>query len=180
MTCKLVTSALVTVNSALALSGIPLKLAAAVMVTTPGMTPVASPLALVAVELIMATVVSLLVQLSAAEPVTSTVLPSDNMAVAINRCSKLTGTVAVTGVTCSAVTLALTTTRSAVALNGAPFTVAEAVITEVPIVMPVANPLLSPLLMAAMAGVLLLQFKNALLVTSKEVPSEKNAVAINC
>ncbi|MNF60671.1 hypothetical protein D3C84_422930 [compost metagenome] len=180
VTCKLAMLVSVTVSSAVALNVVPLALPEAVMVAVPTATPVATPLPLVPVELIVAMAGALLLQLKRASVVTSCTVPSLMVAWATNCCSNPTGTVAVAGVTCKLVTVALVTVNCAVALNGVPLAVPEAVMVVIPTVMPVASPFLSVLLMVAMLVSLLLQLKPAKVVTSWEVPSDRNAVAVNC
>src|SRR6187551_2995267 len=111
VTCNEVTTALVTVSSAVALKWVPLVVPDAVMVTLPKVMPVAKPLWLP----IVAIVGSLLLQLSAALSVISSELPSDKIAVATRPCSHPTGIDAVTGVSWNEVTTALLTVSSAVA-----------------------------------------------------------------
>src|SRR6187431_3195249 len=147
----------------------PLAVPEAVMVTLPAVLPIAEPLLLPLSILAMAG--SLLLQFNAALLVISSELPSDRIAVAINLCSNPTGTDAIAGVTCSAVTTTLVTVSLAVALKLVPWAAPEALMVTVPTVLAVATPLLAPLSMLAMAGSLLLQLSAVLLVISSELPS---------
>ena len=111
--CNEVTTALVTVSSAVALKRARLVVPDAVIVTLPEVMPVAKPLWLP----IVAIVGSLLLQLSAALLVISSELPSDKIAVAIKDCSNPTGTDAVAGLICNEVTVVPVTVNWAVELN---------------------------------------------------------------
>src|SRR6478735_3205562 len=104
VTCNEVTTALVTVTCAVALKGVPPTAPEAVIVALPWMIPVTSPAVLT-----VATATLLLLQLNAALSVTSRVLPSDSDTIAVNGCSKPTGTGAVGGMICSEVTTAAVT-----------------------------------------------------------------------
>ncbi|MNS87640.1 hypothetical protein D3C72_1215880 [compost metagenome] len=167
VTCSAVTVADVTVSSAVALNSVPFALPLAVMVTSPALTPVARPLLLPALP-IVTIVGSLLTQLSVGLSVTSWVVLSDKMAMAVNCWVNPLATDPLAGVTCSAVTVADVTVSSAVALNDMLLALPLAVIITSPALIPVTMPLLPfALLIVAVLILLLNQVTAASLVTSR-------------
>ena len=132
------------------------------MVTVPTASPVATPL-LPSALLMVAMPVSLLLQLTAGELVTSRALLSDRYAVAVNDLVNPTGVVSVVGVTTSELMVADVTSTLAESLNELPLASPDAVITTSPTAFPVTIP---SLFTTAIVSFELLQVTASCLVTS--------------
>ncbi|MNZ75280.1 hypothetical protein D3C78_937540 [compost metagenome] len=169
-----VTKAELILSCSVASRGTPLMVPLTLMVLPPCASPVTSP-----VSLMLATAGSLLLQLRASCSVTSMgALPSDRLAKALSCALIPTGSGSCGAWISSPVITASVTSSGAEAWIGSPLTVATASRVRAPTANPVASPLLpSSLLTCARLSSLLYQLRAEALVTSRDWPSEKLAVA---